>query len=109
MAWGKEAKCEPVEFGTATYYGIGDGFAGKKTANGEIYVIDKFTAAHMSLPIGSIVKVRYADQHVLVRINDRGPARWTGNSIDLTPVAFEKLAPLDRGEVPVTIELCNKS
>ena len=100
--------CEPVEYGLASFYGIDDGFAGKKTANGEIYEIDKLTAAHMSLPIGSIVRVIHGSQNVFVRINDRGPARWTGNSIDLTPRAFEKLAPLARGVVPVTIELCNK-
>lgn len=104
-----DATCEPVEVGTATFYGIGDGFAGRKTANGEIYEIDKFTAAHMSIPIGSIVRVRHRDQWVEVRINDRGPARWTGNSIDLSPVAFEKLAPLERGVLPVTIELCTKT
>lgn len=108
VAWGKEASCEPVEYGLASFYGIDDGFNGKKTANGEIYEIDKLTAAHMSLPIGSIVRVRYQDNQVFVRINDRGPATWTGNSIDLTPKAFEKLAPLGRGVVPVTIELCNR-
>jgi rare lipoprotein A len=108
VAWGKEATCEAVEYGLASFYGVGDGFAGKKTANGEIYEIDKFTAAHMSLPIGSIVRVRYQENKVFVRINDRGPASWTGNSIDLTPKAFEKLAPLERGVVPVTIELFHK-
>lgn len=107
--WGKNLVCEPLEKGRATFYGIGDGFDGRKTANGEIYEIDKYTAAHGSLPINSIVKVRRGDQHVFVRINDRGPAKWTGNTIDLTPVAFKKLAPLKKGVVPVTIELCERT
>lgn len=107
--WGKDLVCEPVDKGRASFYGIGDGFAGRKTANGEVYETDKFTAAHMHLPINSIVKVRRGGQHVYVRINDRGPAKWTGNTIDLTPVAFEKLAPLDKGVVPVVIELCERT
>jgi rare lipoprotein A len=107
--WGSSLTCEPVDKGRATYYGIGDGFAGKKTANGEIYEIDKFTAAHMHLPIDSVVRVRRGDRSVFVRINDRGPAKWTGNTIDLSPVAFEKLAPLHKGVVPVIIELCDRT
>lgn len=107
--WGTDLVCEPLGKGRATYYGIGDGLEGRKTSNGEIYEIDKYTAAHGSLPINSIVKVRRGEQHVFVRINDRGPAKRTGNTIDLTPVAFKKLAPLDKGVVPVTIELCERT
>ena len=107
--WGRNLVCDPVGKGRASFYGVGDGLAGRKTANGEIYEIDKFTAAHMFIPIDSIVKVSRGDQHVFVRINDRGPAKRTGNTIDLSPVAFEKLAPLDKGVVPVIIELCERT
>ena len=107
--WGTDLVCEPLGKGRATFYGVGDGFNGRKTSSGEIYEIDKYTAAHGSLPLNSIVKVRRGDQHVYVRINDRGPAKWTGNAIDLTPVAFKKLAPLDKGVVPVMIELCERT
>jgi peptidoglycan lytic transglycosylase len=59
--------------GVASWYG--PGFAGHLTANGEIYNPEDFTAAHKTLPLGSIVRVTDLANgvSVLVRINDRGP------------------------------------
>src|SRR5215218_3705649 len=62
-----------VEQGMASWYG--PGFHGNKTANGERYDMYRLTAAHRTLPLGSIAVVRSftSGRHVTVRINDRGP------------------------------------
>jgi len=72
-----------VERGVASWYG--PGFHGNKTANGERYDMYKLTAAHRTLPLGSVAVVRSltTGRHVTVRINDRGPfAR--GRIVDLS-------------------------
>src|SRR5258708_14928415 len=63
----------PYEVGTASWYG-GD-FEGKPRASGEPYNMYDLTAAHPSLPLGTLVKVTNLRNRraVLVRINDRGP------------------------------------
>jgi len=62
-----------VQIGYATWYG--PGFHGKKTASGEIFNMYDLTAAHRTLPFGTIVKVTNLrnGKSVIVRINDRGP------------------------------------
>ena len=72
-----------VERGVASWYG--PGFNGNKTANGERYDMHQLTAAHRTLPLGSIAVVRSMStgRQVTVRINDRGPfAR--GRVLDLS-------------------------
>ncbi|NWF73432.1 MAG: septal ring lytic transglycosylase RlpA family protein [Nitrospirae bacterium] len=72
-----------VEHGVASWYG--PGFHGNKTANGERYDMHQMTAAHRTLPFGSIAVVRSINtgRQVTVRINDRGPfAR--GRVLDLS-------------------------
>jgi rare lipoprotein A len=72
-----------VERGVASWYG--PGFHGNKTANGERYDMHQLTAAHRTLPLGSIAVVRSMStgRKVTVRINDRGPfAR--GRVLDLS-------------------------
>jgi len=62
-----------VERGVASWYG--PGFHGNKTANGERYDMHRLTAAHRTLPLGSVALVRSltSGRQVTVRINDRGP------------------------------------
>ncbi|HET8580041.1 MAG TPA: septal ring lytic transglycosylase RlpA family protein [Nitrospiraceae bacterium] len=62
-----------VERGVASWYG--PGFHGNNTANGERFDMHQFTAAHRTLPLGSVATVRSLrnGRHVTVRINDRGP------------------------------------
>ncbi len=62
-----------VERGTASWYG--PGFHGNHTANGERFDMHKLTAAHRTLPLGSVAVVRSltTGRQVTVRINDRGP------------------------------------
>jgi rare lipoprotein A len=59
--------------GWASFYG-GE-FNGRKTANGEIFDKNKFTAAHRTLPLGTTARITHVNnkKNVIVRINDRGP------------------------------------
>ena len=85
-----------VERGEASWYG--PGFHGNKTANGEHYDMHKLTAAHRTLPLGSIAVVRSltSGRHVTVRINDRGPfAR--GRILDLSLAGAQAIGMVDHG------------
>jgi rare lipoprotein A len=81
-------------------YGKGDGYAGKRTANGERMNAAALTAAHKSLPFGTMVRVTNTrnNKSVVVRINDRGPF-VRGRVIDLSPagaraIGMSGLAPV---------------
>ena len=80
----------------ASYYG--KKFHGRKTASGEIFDMNKSTAAHNKLKFGTIVKVTSiaTNKSVIVRINDRGPF-IKGRDIDLSKSAFFKIAPKKYG------------
>ena len=78
----------------------GDGYAGKRTASGERAQSGALTAAHKSLPFGTMVRVTNTrnNKSVVVRINDRGPF-VRGRVIDLTPagaraIGMSGLAPV---------------
>lgn len=80
--------------------GVASVYSGGRTANGEHASAGGLTAAHRSLPFGTLVKVtnRRSQRSVVVRINDRGPFVG-GRVIDLTPAAahavgFSGLAPV---------------
>jgi rare lipoprotein A len=92
------------ETGLASWYGARH--HGKRTASGEIFDQDKFTAAHRTLPWGSIVKVINLDngKWVEVRINDRGPFK-KGRIIDLSRAAARALGMVKSGLSPVRMEL----
>lgn len=90
--------------GVASWYG--PGFAGKRTANGEIFDPAALTAAHKTLPFGSIVRVtsQRTGRSVEVRINDRGPF-VAGREIDLARAAAEAIGVTAVGHERVTLEL----
>ena len=90
--------------GKASFYG--EGFHGRKTANGEIYDKNALTAAHRTLPFGTWLKVTFEDNYVTVRINDRGPYH-KDRIIDLSEEAFRQLAPPSRGVLTVDFEVVN--
>ncbi|HKW16813.1 MAG TPA: septal ring lytic transglycosylase RlpA family protein [Terriglobales bacterium] len=73
----------PYQVGTASWYG--EYFEGKPTASGEPYNMYDLTAAHMTLPLGTLVRVTNLRNRrsVIVRINDRGPV-VPGRIIDLS-------------------------
>lgn len=87
------------EGGKASFY---SGY--KYTANGERFHSTSLTAAHKTLPFGSIVKVENVSNKkaVVVRINNRGPF-IRGRVIDLTPTAFKEIAPLGQGVAKVEV------
>ncbi len=91
-----------VERGTASWYG--GRFHGRKTANGEIYDLFKFTAASRTLPLGTYVLVRNEENGrvVTVRINDRGPY-VDGRIIDLSQAAAYKLGMMLDGVALVQV------
>ena len=93
-----------IETGLASWYGAKH--HGKRTASGEIFDQKKFTAAHRTLPWGSIVKVTNLDngKSVEVRINDRGPFT-KGRIIDLSRAAARAVDMLESGVSPVRMEL----
>ena len=85
-----------VERGSASWYG--PGFHGNRTANGEVYDMHQLTAAHRTLPLGSVAEVRSltTGRHVTVRINDRGPfAR--GRILDLSYAGAQAIGIIGRG------------
>jgi len=91
-----------VQTGYASWYGWH--FHGRKTANGEIYNMYAYTAAHKTLPMNTLVEVINLKngRHVVVRINDRGPF-VKGRIIDLSYAAAKKLGMLKTGTAPVKI------
>jgi rare lipoprotein A len=90
--------------GTASYYA--DKFHGKKTASGEIYDQDDFTAAHRTLPFGTKVLVTNLENNksVIVRINDRGPYKKS-RLIDVSRAAAEELDMIQSGIVEVEVKV----
>jgi len=92
-----------VQRGIASWYGTK--FHGRKTANGEIYDMEKFTAAHRTLPLGTYVKVKRTDgkgESIVVKINDRGP--FVDNRIiDLSRAGARQLDMLSEGVAPVVV------
>lgn len=93
--------------GVASWYG--PGFDGNLTANGEIFDTTKLTAAHQTLPFGTLVRVTNLNngEAVVVRINDRGPFVG-GRIIDLSLAAAERLEMVDGGTAPVRLELLSE-
>jgi rare lipoprotein A len=79
---------------------------GQRTANGETFNPDALTAAHASLPFNSLVRVTNpaSGESVVVRINDRWPAR-TDRCLDLSRAAFSSIASLGQGIVDVRYEV----
>jgi rare lipoprotein A len=86
----------------ASWYG--PGFHGNRTASGQLYDMWALTAAHRTLPLGTIVEVRNLDNDRIVRvtINDRGPFK-NHRILDLSRAAAESLGIVGPGTAPVEI------
>ena len=95
-----------VAVGKASFYA--SRFHGRTTANGETFDMKEFTAAHRSLPFGTIVRVTNLNngKMVFVKINDRGPFK-KNRIIDLSKAAAKKLDLVDNGVGRVRIEAYN--
>ncbi len=95
---------EEIIQGKASYYA--DKFEGRPTASGELYRAAELTAAHRTLPFGTMVQVTNTrnKKSVIVRINDRGP-HVQDRIIDVSRAAAEKLGFISQGITRVTIEV----
>lgn len=91
------------EIGIASWYG--KEYHGRKTANGETYDMFAMTAAHLTLPFNSRVRVTNIEngKQVDLRINDRGPF-VAGRIIDLSYTGAKAIDMLGRGTAKVAVE-----
>jgi len=89
-----------------SHYGIGDGYHGKITANGEKYNAYKNSAAHRFLPFGTKLKVtnQVNGKSVIVRVNDRGPY-VKDRDLDLSYNAFFSISSPNQGVAKVCYNL----
>lgn len=91
-----------VEKGLASWYG--EPYHGRRTASGEVYDMHGMTAAHRTLPFGTVVEVTRRDTgaDVRVRVNDRGPF-VKGRIIDLSWAAAKVIGLDHDGLAPVKV------
>ena len=75
--------------GTATYYGGSDRLCGRRTASGAVLNCAAMTAAHRTLPFGTVLTVQSGGRSIQVTVTDRGP--FTGAFLDLSPAAASAL------------------
>jgi rare lipoprotein A len=96
----------PLAFdqGEASFYA--DAFEGRQTASGETFRQDQMTAAHRTYPFGTVLRVTNTanNREVIVRVNDRGPAKES-RVLDVTRRAAEDLKMIREGTARVRIEV----
>lgn len=99
----------PAQYGIASWYGP-PSWDGRGSASGETFRNDSLTAAHKSLPFGTVVKVTNLknDSVIYVKITDRLPQNST-RSIDLTPRVAKALGFYTNGLTKVRIEVVGKA
>jgi rare lipoprotein A len=97
---------KPLKVWTVRASWYGPTFQGHLTANGELYDMAGLTAAHPTLPFGSMVRLTNlrSGKTAVVRINDRGPY-VDGRDIDLSYHAADKLGIIGSGVAKVRMEL----
>lgn len=100
---------EHEDEGYASWYG--PGFHGRKTANGAIFNQNKYTAAHTTLPLPSVVRVTNLENNrtITVVVNDRGPFNNISHPerpriIDLSKKAASTLGMMKKGVAKVKLE-----
>jgi rare lipoprotein A len=93
-----------IETGIASWYGAP--YHNRRGSNGEIYDMHAMTAAHRTLPLGSIVRVTCVanGESAIVRITDRGPF-IEGRIIDLSQAAAQKIGLVRKGTAQVRLEV----
>ncbi len=93
--------------GLASWYSQNDPGILLTTANMEIFDDSQLTCAIWDQPFNAILKVTNLEngKFVIVRVNDRGPARRLNRAIDLTKAAFARICDLEKGLTEVSIEI----
>lgn len=96
----KQSEEKGSRFGKATFYG--KAVQGHGTASGDRFDMNGLTAAHRTLPFGTLIEVTNLSngKKIEVKITDRGPY-GPGRVLDLSSAAFGKLAPLGAGVIRV--------
>lgn len=92
------------ERGLASWYG--DAFHGEATASGELFDMEALTAAHRTLPLGTVIKVTNIlnGRQIRLRINDRGPY-VSGRILDLSYAAAQGLEMVGTGVAAIQLEV----
>jgi rare lipoprotein A len=100
----RDSKPVEVENGIASWYGAP--YHNRRGSNGEVYDMNAMTAAHRTLPLGSIVRVTNAEsgKSAVVRITDRGPF-IEGRIIDLSQAAAKQIGLVQKGTGRVRVEV----
>jgi rare lipoprotein A len=95
-----------TQIGTASWYGVEE--HNKRAADGERFSKYAYTAAHRSLPMGTVVRVTNLEngRDVIVKITDRGPF-VDGRIIDLSYAAAKSIGMVPEGTVKVKVEVIN--
>jgi rare lipoprotein A len=103
ISFGFVSKDNYTATGKASFYHIK--FQGKRTASGEVFDQNQLTAAHKSLPFGTMVQVRNLsnDSIVVVKINDR-LSQKSGFVIDVSTKAAKHLNFIRQGHAKVKVE-----
>jgi rare lipoprotein A len=98
----KEAEAATCE---ASYYSWE--LAGNPTASGELFDPLDYTAAHWTYPFGTVLYVEnlWTGAGVYVRVNDRGPAAYTGRCLDLSLAAADTIGMTYSGYAPIYYEV----
>lgn len=98
---------QKTQTGEASYYS--DKYQGRKTASGELYDRNKYTAAHRTLPFGALVQVTdiKSNKTVIVKINDMGPSKES-RIIDLSYAAAEAIGLVRAGIAQVKLVLLDE-
>jgi rare lipoprotein A len=96
-----------TQSGQGSYYA--DKFEGRKTASGTKYRASKLTAAHNTLPFGTVIRVTNQRTHrsVKVKVTDRGP-HVKGRIVDLSRKAARRIGLVDAGVAPVQLKVVKK-
>ncbi|MBN2893807.1 MAG: septal ring lytic transglycosylase RlpA family protein [Bacteroidales bacterium] len=94
--------------GVATWYG--PGFDGRRTSSGEPYDMYAFTAAHLTMPLQTIIRVKNTknDRVVILRVNDRGPVNQS-LILDLSKIAANNLDIPRKGSGSIEIEILGEA
>jgi rare lipoprotein A len=87
--------------GSASFYGVGDPYHGRRTASGEIFDAYGLTTASKTLPFGTRIRVTNQSngKSVVVRVNDDGPHVY-GRILDLSYGAFSRISSPSQGVIP---------
>jgi rare lipoprotein A len=95
-----QAGSSHTQKGMASYYH--DRFHGRKTASGQRYNRNQYTAAHKTLPLGTKLEVTNTrtGRSIVVKVNDRGPYA-KGRVLDLSREAARELGMINRGVAPI--------